>query len=354
MYRGSFFQRHNHSRTSKRSIDRLDLQQYRSSSQSRHQSLPNLFLFKALLPPSQPTTVLKMVLAAPPSPSPSTASTSTTRELDYEDVISVQDSWECLKADLNKENNPNNDPDAYKKPLGEMCFLDPRIDTTTTTACSAASVSSTNKDQQDFPPLPPKALPTLDDDDDDDDDSQSCATSKSSYDPFLELKTSSFLRMLDKVVALLGPKLDHVSKALHDLGRQHVVYQVNAADYALIGNALLFTLKQHMTAWDQDMERAWKSAYSFISTTMIAGANDYRTAKRASIGHKNRPSKSVSGASKTSSPQHGSRPPKRSKHGSNGSSKNRHHAPVPMEIAVHEGGFFSRHFAKFRRNSANN
>jgi hemoglobin-like flavoprotein len=267
-------------------------------------------------------------------------------EVDYDDVISVQESWQCLKDDLNRQSslqgssddqNKRRD-DYYQKQLGEtlyrkiveMCFFehkDPRLETT------SAGRSATDKENNVTVHRNNRRTSTAADD-----DSRSCATTKSSYDPFLEIKTSTFLRMLDSVIKLLGPKHDHMTASLKDLGRKHLQYEVMADDYGLIGDALIYTLQKHMTSWDEQLETSWRSVYSFISTTMLEGAQE-------AIANRIRPPKSVGGSSAK----------KTSKHASVLS----HHAhqPIPTEIRLSGGvgrGFFARHFGKFRRNSANN
>jgi hypothetical protein len=272
-------------------------------------------------------------------------------DMNYDDIISVQESWQCLKDDLNRQSSLEGSSDDdykqnnryYQKQLGdtmyrkivEMCFFehrDPRLETI------SSGRSTTTADKENNYKVPNNRRPTPTGDD----DSRSCATTKSSYDPFLEIKTSTFLRMLDSVINFLGPKRDDMTASLKNLGRKHVVYEVMADDYALIGDALIFTLQKHMTTWDEHLETSWRSVYSFISTTMLEGANEAMLNRARSSSQ---PSKSVSGSSsKKSSKYNSSLPP-------------HVHESIPTEIRLPvDGGrgFFARHFGKFRRNSANN
>ena len=60
---------------------------------------------------------------------------------------------------------------------------------------------------------------------------------------------------------------------LQDLGRRHRSYGVRMSDYALVGDALLWTLGQVLgQAFSDDMRRAWHKAYWLLAEVMQAAA----------------------------------------------------------------------------------
>lgn len=90
---------------------------------------------------------------------------------------------------------------------------------------------------------------------------------------FLE-HARTVVRMLDATVNMLGPDLEPVSSTLEDLGQRHVAYGVLPAHYAVVGEALMFTLEAALgDAWTATVREGWSGIYSFVSTTMIRGAN---------------------------------------------------------------------------------
>jgi L-arabinose isomerase len=90
---------------------------------------------------------------------------------------------------------------------------------------------------------------------------------------FLE-HARTVVRMLDATVNMLGPDLQPVIDTLEDLGQRHVAYGVLPAHYAVVGEALLSTLEAALgDAWTATVREGWSGIYSFISSTMIRGAN---------------------------------------------------------------------------------
>lgn len=54
------------------------------------------------------------------------------------------------------------------------------------------------------------------------------------------------------------------------LAKRHVAYGVNAADYAPVGEALLWTLERGLGAdWTPELAAAWATAYGVLSSYMI-------------------------------------------------------------------------------------
>jgi nitric oxide dioxygenase len=78
------------------------------------------------------------------------------------------------------------------------------------------------------------------------------------------------MTMLTYVVSRLD-RLDSLIGDLSALARRHERYGVAAAHYALVGQALLYTLSQGLgTAWTPEVKAAWTACYTLLADTMIA------------------------------------------------------------------------------------
>ena len=67
--------------------------------------------------------------------------------------------------------------------------------------------------------------------------------------------------------------LDAIVPVAQALAVKHVGYGVQAADYAPVGEALLWTLQQGLgEAYTTEVEAAWTTAYTTLSSVMIAAA----------------------------------------------------------------------------------
>eukprot|EP00980_Cylindrotheca_fusiformis_P012808 scaffold3151_cov110-Cylindrotheca_fusiformis.AAC.6 len=85
------------------------------------------------------------------------------------------------------------------------------------------------------------------------------------------------VRMLDMVVNMIGPGLEPATKVLAKLGTRHITYGVLPAHYGIVGRALLHALETVLgpKKWTPAVERGWTQVYGFISTAMMAGANNH-------------------------------------------------------------------------------
>ena len=85
-------------------------------------------------------------------------------------------------------------------------------------------------------------------------------------------------RMLMQTLAIVVKSLDDLAvvvPAVEMLGRRHVGYGVQVEDYAIVGEALLWTLEQGLgEAFTPEARDAWAGAYGVVSTVMIAAAED--------------------------------------------------------------------------------
>jgi hemoglobin-like flavoprotein len=82
-----------------------------------------------------------------------------------------------------------------------------------------------------------------------------------------------------KLMATLGvvvnglANLESVLPAASALAKRHVDYGVEAADYAPVGAALLWTLERGLgEQWTPTLAAAWTDAYTILSDFMIAEA----------------------------------------------------------------------------------
>jgi hemoglobin-like flavoprotein len=103
---------------------------------------------------------------------------------------------------------------------------------------------------------------------------QSDPSLRSLFPEDMSLQASKLVAMITFVVH----KLDNLNAVLNDvraLGKRHKNYRVEAKDYKTVGDTLLWTLQDGMgEEWTNEHKQAWMTAYSLLSETMIAAAED--------------------------------------------------------------------------------
>jgi hemoglobin-like flavoprotein len=84
-----------------------------------------------------------------------------------------------------------------------------------------------------------------------------------------------------KLMAMLGmvvkalPKLEQIIPNVQALGRRHAAYGAAPEHYAVVGEALLWTLRHGLgERFTPEHEAAWSAAYGLLAATMIDAAND--------------------------------------------------------------------------------
>jgi hemoglobin-like flavoprotein len=78
------------------------------------------------------------------------------------------------------------------------------------------------------------------------------------------------MQMLAVAVSGLD-RLESIRPALEELSRRHVGYDVRPEDYATVGAALLWTLKQGLgDAYTPAAADAWSATYAALSDVMLA------------------------------------------------------------------------------------
>jgi len=92
------------------------------------------------------------------------------------------------------------------------------------------------------------------------------------FKPDMKEQRLALMQMLAAAVRGLDD-LSTLMPVAHRMGERHVGYGVQEADYALVGQALLDTLRSRLGAvFTPDVERAWAALYGALSAAMQAGA----------------------------------------------------------------------------------
>jgi len=82
-------------------------------------------------------------------------------------------------------------------------------------------------------------------------------------------QSKKLLATLTYVISWLD-RLDSIVPEVEALARRHVHYGVQIHHYALVGQALLWTLEQGLgEAWTPDTKDAWVACYTLLSESML-------------------------------------------------------------------------------------
>jgi nitric oxide dioxygenase len=82
-------------------------------------------------------------------------------------------------------------------------------------------------------------------------------------------------KLMQMMTAAVGglSNLDKLVPAVKALGARHAGYGVTAADYAIVGEALVWTLEQGFgDEFTPEVRSAWAKLYDVLAATMQAGA----------------------------------------------------------------------------------
>ena len=83
---------------------------------------------------------------------------------------------------------------------------------------------------------------------------------------------SKLMDMLSVIIARLD-RMDELNDDIAAMARRHIQYGVRPAHYKLVGNALLWTLRQGLGQdWTLEVEQAWTKCYSNLADTMMRAA----------------------------------------------------------------------------------
>ena len=90
---------------------------------------------------------------------------------------------------------------------------------------------------------------------------------------------AKFVQMLAGVVKSLD-QIATVSEEIVDLGRRHMSYDVEDSHYAIVGDALIWTLGRILGPdFSPDVRDAWIAAYDMIARVMREGSDVSHTAE---------------------------------------------------------------------------
>ena len=88
----------------------------------------------------------------------------------------------------------------------------------------------------------------------------------------MEEQYSKLMDMLSVIIARLD-RMDELNDDIAAMARRHIQYGVRPAHYKLVGNALLWTLRQGLGQdWTLELEQAWTKCYSNLADTMMRAA----------------------------------------------------------------------------------
>ncbi len=69
---------------------------------------------------------------------------------------------------------------------------------------------------------------------------------------------------------MLGPDIELLTEIMTELGTKHVVYGVKPDMFPIMGDALVWTLKEMLgDKFTEESEESWKETYGALSADMI-------------------------------------------------------------------------------------
>jgi Globin len=93
--------------------------------------------------------------------------------------------------------------------------------------------------------------------------------------PLFKRHARGLFQMLDAAIQMLGPDMEPLSVELKELGARHTGYGVLPPHYAVVGQALLFTLEAALgDKWTPTVQKGWEGVYHFVSSAMMEGAEE--------------------------------------------------------------------------------
>jgi len=94
----------------------------------------------------------------------------------------------------------------------------------------------------------------------------------------VEEQSKKLLSMIGYVINKLD-KLDDIIDEVSKLAQRHVQYGVKSEQYAIVAEALLWTLEKGLAeAWTPEVKESWVTCYTILANAMIAASGDMREA----------------------------------------------------------------------------
>jgi hemoglobin-like flavoprotein len=92
---------------------------------------------------------------------------------------------------------------------------------------------------------------------------------------FKNSMTEQYTKIVD-MLSLIVSRLDKLEQLTGDISQlaiRHVQYGVRPAHYKIVGDALLWTLKNGLGKdWNSETAEAWTTCYKLLSDSMISAA----------------------------------------------------------------------------------
>lgn len=97
----------------------------------------------------------------------------------------------------------------------------------------------------------------------------------------MAMQRKKLMAALGVVVSVLD-RLEPIAPMLRALGRRYASYGVETEHYAIVCEALIWTLEQGLgDDFTPEVEAAWIDAYNTLAWAMVAGAEDDLTTQQA-------------------------------------------------------------------------
>ena len=96
--------------------------------------------------------------------------------------------------------------------------------------------------------------------------------------PLFKESPEAQAQKLVSLITFAVTKLRTIGEIVEDvksLGKRHKKYNVKSEHYAIVAEALLWTLEKALQkSWDEEMKEAWIAVYTLLSTTMISASQE--------------------------------------------------------------------------------
>lgn len=90
-----------------------------------------------------------------------------------------------------------------------------------------------------------------------------------------EEQARKLIDMVNLIIMRLD-RLDQLTEDIRELAIRHIGYGTKPEHYALVGNALLWTLERGLGQdWNPELQQAWTSCYQLLADTMIRAAEEF-------------------------------------------------------------------------------
>jgi len=99
----------------------------------------------------------------------------------------------------------------------------------------------------------------------------------------MRVQGRKLMAMVSAAVSSLT-RLDSIVPVVQALGRRHAGYGVEERHYAVVEEALVWTLEQGLGGgFTKEVEEAWRTAYGLLATTMKTAANQQEASHAAEL-----------------------------------------------------------------------